>query len=223
MNTSESVSKIAPALLTAQRAIRFATKDAVNPHFKSKYADLPAVIDAIKPALNDAGIVFMQLPAPSDPGTLAISTRLMHESGEWIESTATAPLQKNDPQGYGSAITYLRRYSLAAAVGLYQDDDDGNAASQPARTAKPTKAIPALASAAEDSPVDDEAKPYLDELAAELVSVFNAKGKEEAYERMAIEGLDNEQKLYLSTRLPSAVRNGIKAISMERNKQKASA
>jgi hypothetical protein len=129
MKTSESISKITAALLKAQKAITFAAKDATNPHFKSKYADLPTVIDAVKPALNDNGIVFLQTPTPSEPGTLALTTRLLHESGEWIEDTAITPLQKSDPQGYGSAITYLRRYSLASAVGLYQDDDDGNAAS----------------------------------------------------------------------------------------------
>lgn len=128
MKTSDSINKISAALLKAQRAITFASKDAKNPHFKNTYADLPAVIDAVKPALNEAGIVFLQSASPSDPGTLCLTTRLVHESGEWIEDTATVPLPKNDPQGYGSAMTYARRYSLAAITGLYQDDDDGNGA-----------------------------------------------------------------------------------------------
>ena len=132
MKTSESLSKISAALLEAQRAITFASKDASNPAFKnSKYADLPSVIDAIKPALNESGIAFLQTFSPSDAGFIAVTTRLMHESGEWIEDTATIPLPKCDPQGYGSAATYGRRYSLAAITGLYQDDDDGNAASGP--------------------------------------------------------------------------------------------
>ena len=109
MITSESITKIAPALLTAQRAITFAVKDAKNPQFKSTYADLSSVIDAVKPALNEAGIIFLQMPAPSDRDSIALTTRLIHESGEWIESTATCPLQKHDPQGYGSACTYLKR------------------------------------------------------------------------------------------------------------------
>lgn len=128
MRTSDSISKIAPALLKAQKAITFAVKDTANPFFKSKYADLPCVIDAIKGPLNDAGISFIQSPSPSDPGFLSMTTRLIHESGEWIEDTATVPLPKADPQGYGSASTYTRRYALAAMTGLYQDDDDGNAA-----------------------------------------------------------------------------------------------
>lgn len=143
MKTSESISKIAAALLQAQSAITFAAKDAANPFFKSRYADLPTVIDAVKPALNAAGVVFMQSATPSEPGTLSLTTRLIHTSGEWIEDTATAPLAKNDPQGYGSAITYLRRYSLAAMTGLYQDDDDGNSASHVPVTAKP---VPCLTS-----------------------------------------------------------------------------
>tara|TARA_R110000822_G_C15281739_1_gene490239 strand:+ start:905 stop:1462 length:558 start_codon:yes stop_codon:yes gene_type:complete len=126
MRTSDSIKAIGEALLTAQKAIKFAVKDSTNPHFKSKYANINSVIDAIKPALNDSGIVFLQMPSPSDDGKLHLTTRLIHSaSGEWIEDTAVCPLQKNDPQGLGSAISYLRRYSLSCFVGLYADDDDG--------------------------------------------------------------------------------------------------
>ena len=128
MKTSESITKIAPALLAAQRQITFAAKDATNPHFKSKYADLPSVIDACKPALNAAGIAFMQTAGESETPRLVLTTRLIHESGEWIEGTASCPLPQADPQGFGSAITYLRRFGMAAIVGLYQEDDDGNGA-----------------------------------------------------------------------------------------------
>jgi hypothetical protein len=131
MKTSETITKLIHALLLAQKNITFAIKESNNPFFKSKYADLPTVIDAVKPALNENGIVFVQTASPSESGTVSLTTRLIHTSGEWIEDTATAALVKNDPQGYGSAITYLRRYSLAAITGLYQDDDDGNAASHP--------------------------------------------------------------------------------------------
>lgn len=129
MKTSDSITNIAPALLEAQKAITFAVKDAVNGHFKSNYADLASVIDAVKKPLNDAGIVFIQSQSPCDSGFLALTTRLLHSSGEWIEDTASCVLSKNDAQGFGSASSYLRRYSLAAITGVYQDDDDGNAAS----------------------------------------------------------------------------------------------
>lgn len=125
MKTSESIKSIAIALVDSQTKIRFAIKDSTNPHFKSRYADLGSVIDAIKESLNLNGIAFIQTPTESATGTLALVTRLIHISGEWIEDTAVCPLQKNDPQGYGSALTYLRRYSLASITGLYQDDDDG--------------------------------------------------------------------------------------------------
>ncbi len=127
MKTSDSIKEISIALVDAQTKIRFAIKDSTNPHFKSRYADLGSVIDAIKESLNLNGIAFIQTPTESQNGTLALTTRLIHKSGEWIQDTATCPLQKNDPQGYGSALTYLRRYSLASITGLYQDDDDGEA------------------------------------------------------------------------------------------------
>lgn len=129
MKTSENIKNLTKALLQAQKAITFAGKNARNPHFKNTYADLTAVIDAIKPALNEAGIVFMQTPSPSENGTLALTTRLVHaETGEFMEDTGVCPLPKSDPQGYGSAMTYMRRYSLASICGLYQDDDDGEGA-----------------------------------------------------------------------------------------------
>ena len=128
MKTSETLIKIAPALVKAQMGITYAIENAKNPHLKSKYADLQSVIDAVKGALNKNGIAFLQTPSPSDDGRLNLTTRLIHESGEWIEDTATCPLQKQDPQGLGSALTYLRRYSLSAICGLYADDDDGQSA-----------------------------------------------------------------------------------------------
>lgn len=132
MQTSESLTKMAPAFLAAQKAITYALKDATNGHLKNRYADLPAVIDAVKPALNEAGISFIQSGSRSEDGKLHLTTRLMHESGEWMEDTLVMPLTKQDPQGYGSAMTYARRYGLAAITGLYQDDDDGQRAVQPA-------------------------------------------------------------------------------------------
>ena len=128
MRTSDSIKSIAPALVQAQKGITFASKDGVNPHFKNKYASLSSVIDAIKPALNDAGIVFVQTASPSDDNKLHLTTRLIHSSGEWIEDVATCPLSKQDAQGFGSCMSYLRRYSLASITGLYQDDDDAQSA-----------------------------------------------------------------------------------------------
>jgi len=212
MNTSETINKIASALLTAQRSITFAVKDSKNPHFKSTYADLGSVIDACKPALNEAGIAFMQMPAPSDPGTIALTTRLIHESGEWIESTATCPLPKNDPQGYGSANTYLRRYALAAAVGLYQDDDDGNAASkreQPRDLSKGgTYKQGARDGIGDDLP--DDWKQYLSDLAIECADLVKSSKSHIAAQRIAKDKLDDDQRTYLESKMDSKTRAAIK-------------
>ena len=148
MKTSPTLAKIAPALLAAQSEITWACKDSTNPHFKNRYADLQSVIEAIKPALNKHGIFFSQHPTPSDAGTLGLTTILLHSSGEWIEDTAIIPLPKNDPQGYGSAMTYGRRYGLAAICGLFQSDDDGEAA-KPSQMPVKAKELPAMANKAD--------------------------------------------------------------------------
>lgn len=128
MKTSDSIKNIAVALVSAQSQIKFAVKDSTNPHFKSKYANINSVIDAVKKPLNDNGIAILQSLSPSDDGKLHLTTRLIHSSGEWIEDTAVCPIQKQDPQGLGSAISYIRRYSLSALCAVYADDDDGQSA-----------------------------------------------------------------------------------------------
>jgi hypothetical protein len=136
MNHSAEMKHLPAALLKAQGAIQPARKDSVNPHFKSKYADLASVWDACRDALQEAGLVVVQLPVEGEPGRCTLVTRLFHTSGEYIESTASVKLTKDDPQGYGSALTYLRRYMLMAFLGITPDDDDGHAASRPPQ-AKP--------------------------------------------------------------------------------------
>lgn len=129
MKTSDSIKQIAEALVSAQKEIKFAVKDSTNPHFKSKYANINSVIDAVKAPLNNNGIAILQSLSPSDDNKLHLTTRLIHSSGEWIEDTAVCPLQKQDPQGMGSAVSYIRRYSLSAFLSLYSDtDDDGQSA-----------------------------------------------------------------------------------------------
>lgn len=208
MNTSESITKIAPALLTAQRAITFAVKDAKNPQFKSTYADLSSVIDAVKPALNEAGIIFLQMPAPSDRDSIALTTRLIHESGEWIESTATCPLQKHDPQGYGSACTYLKRYSLASAVGLYQDDDDGNAASKGSNNNVRSFVSGPRSGIGDDLPQDW--KDYLQDLAQRATDLVSQGNLACALAEIGKDNLDDTQRVYLENQLDSKTRSSLK-------------
>lgn len=122
--------EIAAAFVRAQKAFGPALKTNTNPHFRSKYADLSACVEAVIDALNANGIGLMQQTHESDSGVI-VETCFIHESGEMLTSGKLhVPASKNDPQGYGSALTYARRYSLMAACGIAPEDDDGNAASK---------------------------------------------------------------------------------------------
>src|SRR5574343_977354 len=127
INKSESITKISKALLGFQKDISKVVKDSSNPFFKSKYASLSTILDAIKKPLIDNGLVFAQFPVNENE----LSTIVVHtESGEYLEGTYKMTPSKNDPQGQGSVITYQRRYALGAILGLNIDeDDDGNKAS----------------------------------------------------------------------------------------------
>lgn len=130
MKTSESITKLAAALLGAQKEFGVAKKVHTNPHYRSNYAGLAEVMEACKPSLDSHGIIVLQ-PAEFEDGKIAVTTMLIHaESGEWIQSTLLIATTKQDAQAYGSAITYGRRYGLSSMLGIIaDDDDDGNAAS----------------------------------------------------------------------------------------------
>jgi hypothetical protein len=127
MNKSESVKELATALAKAQGEVENASKSSVNPHFKSKYADLAEIINTVRPVFSSHGLSILQSPSFAD-GVASVETTLMHNSGEWISGVASCTVTKNDAQGVGSATTYLRRYSLAALACIAQEDDDANAA-----------------------------------------------------------------------------------------------
>ena len=126
---SESLDQIATALAIAQGEIENASKNSNNPHFRSKYADLAEILNTVRPVFAKHGIAVVQSPSYAD-GIVSVTTTMMHKSGQYLSDTCYAPATKLDPQGVGSAITYLRRYSLAAFAGIAQEDDDGNAASR---------------------------------------------------------------------------------------------
>jgi len=128
MNRSESIVKIASALVKAQATMGNAVKDSKNPFFKSNYADLNAVREACLPALNANGVSVLQ-PTVSIDGRSFVETVLLHESGEFISSlTEVLCAKQNDPQAHGSGISYARRYGLQSLVNLGSADDDGEAA-----------------------------------------------------------------------------------------------
>lgn len=131
MNKSDSIGALATALALAQAEIDGAEKRKNNPAFKSRYADLGAVWEACQEPLTKHGLSVVQIPEESeDPRTLLrLTTVLLHKSGEWISSTTSIPITKPDAHGFGSALTYARRYTLAAMLSVCSDeDDDGNAA-----------------------------------------------------------------------------------------------
>lgn len=124
---SENLNELFCALAKAQGKIQPASKDKSNPFFKSKYADLSSVWDACRDALSENGLSLVQFPQTRSDGLYLISI-LGHSSGQWMKSEVQIPLIKNDPQSIGSAITYFRRYSLSALVGVAPEDDDGEKA-----------------------------------------------------------------------------------------------
>lgn len=129
MRTSESIAALAASLAKAQGKIENAKKDSDNPHFRSKYADLASVWEACRDSLSENGIAVIQAPGTDDNGAVTMTTTLAHASGEWMSSTMACKPARADAQSMGSVITYLRRYSLAAMVGVAPDeDDDGEAA-----------------------------------------------------------------------------------------------
>jgi hypothetical protein len=122
--------EIASAFVKAQKQFSPALKTSTNPHFKSKYVSLDGCIEAVIDALNNNGIALIQKNVRDETG-VTVSTIFLHESGEQIDGGELhVPASKQDPQGYCSALTYARRYSLMAACGIAPEDDDGNAASK---------------------------------------------------------------------------------------------
>ena len=134
---SEDINELASALCKCQSELTFASKDSINPHFKSKFADLASVWDAVRGPLTANGLSVTQLLEWSGENCYLTSI-LMHKSGQWVKSTIPVLNANKTSQGQGAGITYCRRYSLAALVGCVQDDDDGQSTMP-----KETIAIPA--------------------------------------------------------------------------------
>lgn len=128
MEKSDSIKSLAGAMCKAQGEMGGAHKGANNPFFKSKYADLGAVIEVVKEPFTNNGLSYVQFPI-NDGDKIGVETILMHESGEWLSHSFTVKASKQDAQGAGSVITYCKRYGLQAVAGIPSEDDDGNAAS----------------------------------------------------------------------------------------------
>jgi len=140
MKTSESIANIAVALIGFQSEVANPEKKGINPHFKSKYAELDDIINTIRPTLEKHGLAFIQNPVQSD-GQVGVYTVLIHKSGEYIQfDPVMIPLQKVTPHQVGAALTYAKRYSLGAALGLATEEDkDGNDVGVPEQKSQQTK------------------------------------------------------------------------------------
>lgn len=175
MDKSESIASLAKSLSIAQGQMGGAVKGKANPFFKSVYADLSSVVDAIREPLSANGLSFVQVTHPSEKNEIIVETVLMHESGEWLSGTVAIPVSKADAQGYGSAITYAKRYGLQGLLGVPSEDDDGNAAAK-AKPKVENKNTPVNA-AMQGVVIPDNIMEELRFLASELVDLVEVKNK----------------------------------------------
>ncbi len=152
MNTSEQIDQIATALAKAQGEITNPAKDSENPHFRSRYADLASGLNAVRPILAKCGLSAIQMTR-MDGDLMMLDTRLLHASGQWIESAYPVCRFPAKQQEVGSALTYSRRYSLFAMVGIAGEDDDGNEASKSETPAPPARSTDQKAAAPKQSPM----------------------------------------------------------------------
>jgi hypothetical protein len=171
VNASPELAALGAALAKAQAKIKGAIKDTANPFFKSKYADLSQVWEVAREPLTANGLSVVQLPG-TDGTKVTLETVLLHASGQWIASTLAVTPMKQDPQGVGSALTYMRRYALSAVAGIAQEDDDGNAATK-GRSAPepgPYEAPPAAVDDTASIPFDPKNEDHKKWLRKELTS-----------------------------------------------------
>jgi hypothetical protein len=185
------------ALIKAQAGFKPAVKDAVNPHFKSKYVTLQAAIDAVLPALHANGFALVQSTRLTEGRTI-LNTALLHTSGGKLESDYPVHPVKADPQGEGSALTYARRYALMALCGIAPEDDDGNAA---------VAAVTPTAGVWERLDPDEQA--WLEKVAAE-VGAHLATDAAAAADHLKAQQLDADEKAAIWTRFDSKQRSALK-------------
>lgn len=192
---------IATALVKAQKQFQPALKTSTNPHFRSRYADLSACVEAVIDALNANGIYLLQKNYDCADGVM-VETVFVHESGEMLEcGIVHFPAVKKDPQGYASALTYARRYSLMASCGIAPEDDDGNAASKPVAKISATQGAWEALKPDRQAVVQDVLDAIMEKVAAD-----DMYGAYEEY--IGIE--DGDEKIALWSKLDSKVRSAIK-------------
>ena len=184
MKHSDSIIKISVALLNAQKQMGGAKKDAVNPYFHSKYADLGAVMEACKGILNENDITVLQPVGTDQFGQVYVETVLLHSSGEWISDQMRISVKEdNNPQAQGSAISYARRYGLQSIVFIPAEDDDANAATTPSKPKKPIVGHPSEPQVPSEKSLEvpqEPEQPSTTMQRIDIVALLSAKGKTKA-------------------------------------------
>jgi len=206
-NTEHATPELFAALSKAQGEIENASKNAANPHFKSKYADLAEILNTTRPVFAAHGLSLSQFPGFN--GSLAsVTTVIAHSSGGYIVAVASCVPAKSDAQGIGSATTYLRRYSAAAAAGIAQEDDDGQSAAHN-RKPEPVASIKVKPTDGAWEAQNPESQAFLLKLAAEVMALYATEGGEAAADHLSAQGLDTDEKAAIWTRFESPVRTAI--------------
>lgn len=212
--------QLAASLVKAQKQFAPALKTSTNPHFKSKYADLSACVEAVVDALNDNGIYLSQQCHENESGVV-VETVFIHESGETLScGKLHVPAVKQDPQGYGSALTYARRYSLMAACGIAPEDDDGNAASKTVRIGTnfkdhaTSKGTITPGTGVFES-LDMEEQKYLREVALHVIGLLDNSNPKGAVRHIQSLKLDADERVALNTLFDSKQRAAMKLANEE--------
>jgi hypothetical protein len=190
MNTqSDNIADLAASLAKAQSEMGAVHKDQDNPYFRSKFAGLSTVWEAVKPALTKNGLSIVQMPGSDERGYF-VQTQLLHSSGQWIRSTTYMKPAKEDPQGIGSLISYARRYALQAMVMACPDDDDGEAAmgrtapQKPAEASKPAQKV--------ETPKAKASKPTEPAVESGDKPKFNGESHQQLFQKLMAEGITQD-------------------------------
>jgi hypothetical protein len=204
----ESKQTLISALVKAQSQMTHAAFDQTNPHFKSKFASLKSVIDAVKPALNANGIAYIQKSVPMDHG-IAVETVFYGHGEELSTGPVPVPIDRENAQGFGSALTYAKRYSLAMACGVAADeDDDGNAAAKNTTGRKP-QSVTKTVIQEEGIKVDEGKRTSYISLLTEATSAEDHAGMKELLDELR---QDSDMKLAVWAELPSNIRSAIRKV-----------
>jgi hypothetical protein len=186
---SDNIADLAASLAKAQSEMGAVHKDQDNPYFRSKFAGLSTVWEAVKPALTKNGLSIVQMPGSDERGYF-VQTQLLHSSGQWIRSTTYMKPAKEDPQGIGSLISYARRYALQAMVMACPDDDDGEAAMGRAATQKAAEAPKPAAKV--ETPKAKAVKATEPAKETKEKSKFNGEGHQQLFQKLMAEGITQD-------------------------------